>query len=106
MQKSTQSTLQSKSRSSLSPSSHWISPATFKLIQMLWVLFAYGWWLVIIVYYGLLQGSISLGYQFQSFPIVVVSLALVQILNLSLQKQNHLLSVLAGTGLFVSGLLA
>jgi hypothetical protein len=106
MQKSTQSTLQSKSSPSISPLPNRVSPATFEVIQRLLVLFAYGWWFVIIVYYGLLQGSISLGYQFQSFPIVVVSLALVQILNLSMQKQNHLLSALAGTGLFVSGLLA
>ena len=79
---------------------------TLYVIQRLLVSFAYGWWLVIIVYYGLLAGSISLGYQFQSLPIVVVSLALVQILNLSIQKSNHLLSALAGMGLFVSGLLA
>jgi hypothetical protein len=106
MQKITQSTPQSKSHPSLNLLSHRISPATLEVIQRLLVLFAYGWWLVIIVYYGLFQGSISLGYQFQSFPIVVVSLALVQILNLSIQKSNHLLSALAGTGLLVSGLLA
>jgi hypothetical protein len=76
------------------------------VMPWLLLLFAYGWWAVIIVYYGLLNSSISVGYQFQSFPIVIVSLALVQILKLSLQKQNHLLSILLGVGLFVSGLLA
>jgi hypothetical protein len=76
------------------------------VIPWLLLLFAYGWWAVIIVYYGLLDASISLGYQFQSFPLVIVSLALIHILKLSLQKQNHLLSTLVGIGLFVSGLLA
>jgi hypothetical protein len=76
------------------------------VIPWLLLLFAYGWWAVIIVYYGLLDASISLGYQFQSFPLVIVSLALIHILKLSLQKQNHLLSTLVGLGLFVSGLLA
>jgi hypothetical protein len=76
------------------------------VMPWLLLLFAYGWWAIIIVYYGLLETSISLGYQFQSFPIVVVSLALVHILKLSLQKQNYLLSALVGMGLFVSGLLA
>jgi len=76
------------------------------VIPWLLLLFAYGWWAVIIVYYGLLDASISLGYQFQSFPLVIVSLALIHILKLSLQKQNHLLSTLVGMGLFVSGLLA
>lgn len=76
------------------------------VIPWLLLLFAYGWWAVIIVYYGLLDASISLGYQFQSFPLVIVSLALIHILKLSLQKQNHLLSTLLGVGLFVSGLLA
>jgi hypothetical protein len=76
------------------------------VMPWLLLIFAYAWWAVIIVYYGLLDASISVGYQFQSFPIVVVSLALVQILKLSLQKQNHLLSILVGVGLFVSGLLA
>jgi hypothetical protein len=76
------------------------------VIPYLLLIFAYAWWAVIIVYYGLLDGSISIGYQFQSFPIVIVSLALVQILKLSMQKKNHLLSVLVGVGLFVSGLLA
>lgn len=73
------------------------------VIPTLLLLFAYGWWAVIIVYYGLFDASISIGYQFQSFPIVVVSLALVHILKLSLQKQYHLLSTLVGVGLFVSG---
>ncbi len=76
------------------------------IMPWLLLLFAYGWWAVIIVYYGLLDSRISMGYQFQSFPIVVVSLALIQILKLSMQKHNHLLSILVGIGLFVSGLLA
>lgn len=76
------------------------------VLQGLLIVFAYAWWAVIIVYYGLLDGSISLGYQFQSFPIVIVSLALVHILKLTLQKDRHLLSTLVGVGLFVSGLLA
>ena len=76
------------------------------ILPWLLLLFAYGWWAVIIVYYGLLEASISVGYQFQSFPLVIVSLALVHILKLSLQKKHHLLSALVGLGLFVSGLLA
>jgi len=88
----------------INPSRH--HPESLAVVMPhLLLLFAYAWWLVI-VYYGLLDGSISLGYQFQSFPIVIVSLALVQILKLSMQKKNHLLSALVGFGLFVSGLLA
>jgi hypothetical protein len=88
-------------------SSHPIdSDSLARVLPWLFLLFAYAWWAVIIVYYGLLDASISVGYQFQSFPIVIVSLALVQILKLSMQKKNHLLSALLGVGLFVSGLLA
>ena len=82
------------------------SDSLARILPWLFLLFAYAWWAVIIVYYGLLDASISVGYQFQSFPIVIVSLALVQILKLSMQKKNHLLSALLGFGLFVSGLLA
>ena len=89
----------------INPSLH--HPESLAVVMpYLLLLFAYAWWVVIVVYYGLLDGSISLGYQLQSFPIVIVSLALVQILKLSMQKKNHLLSALVGFGLFVSGLLA
>jgi FtsH-binding integral membrane protein len=77
-----------------------------KVMQWIALLFAYAWWAVIIVFYGLLEQNVSLGYQFHSFPIIVVSLALVQILKLSMQKNKHLLTALATVGLFVSGLLA
>ena len=84
-----------------------LSPTELKaLIEWLAVIFAYAWWAVIIVFYGLLEHNVSLGYQFQSFPIVIISLALVQILKLSMQKNQHLLSALMAVGLFVSGLLA
>jgi hypothetical protein len=95
-------------QNSASSSSHPVRslPELAVILPWLFLLFAYAWWAVIIVYYGLLQASISMGYQFQSFPIVVISLALVHILKLSLQIQNHLLSALVTMGLFVSGLLA
>jgi hypothetical protein len=83
------------------------SPTELKdLLEWLAIIFAYAWWAIIIVFYGLLEKNVSLGYQFHSLPIVVVSLALVQILKLSIQKNQHLLSALMAMGLFVSGLLA
>jgi hypothetical protein len=77
-----------------------------QVINWIVVIFAYAWWAVIIVYYGFLDGSISIGYQLHSLPIVVVSLALVQILKIALDKNQHLLTVMLFLGLFVSGLLA
>lgn len=79
---------------------------TRKLFQWITLVFAYAWWAVIIVFYGLLEQSVSVGYQFHSLPIVVVSLALVQILKLSMTENKRLLSTLAVMGLFISGLLA
>jgi hypothetical protein len=76
------------------------------VMQWIALIFAYAWWAIIIVFYGLLEQNVSLGYQFHSLPIVIVSLALVQILKLSMQKNQHLLSALMAVGLFVSGLLA
>ena len=76
------------------------------VMQWIALIFAYVWWAIIIVFYGLLEQNVSLGYQFHSLPIVIVSLALVQILKLSMQKNQHLLSALMAVGLFVSGLLA
>jgi len=84
-----------------------LSPTELKaLIEWIAVIFAYAWWTVIIVYYGLLDSHISTGYQLSSLPIVIVSLALVQILKISMQENKRLLSTLAVVGLFVSGLLA
>jgi len=84
-----------------------LSPTELKaLIEWIAVIFAYAWWAVIIVYYGLLDSHVSAGYQLSSLPIVVVSLALVQILKLSMQENKRLLSTLSVVGLFVSGLLA
>jgi hypothetical protein len=84
-----------------------LSPTELKaLIEWIAVIFAYAWWAVIIVYYGLLDSRVSAGYQLSSLPIVVVSLALVQILKLSMKENNRLLSTLTAIGLFVSGLLA
>ena len=70
------------------------------------IVFAHMWWAIIIVYYGLLDGSVNAGYQVASLPIVVVSLALVQVLRLTLLHNKVLLSSLSILGLFVSGLLA
>ncbi len=76
------------------------------LFEWVSVIFAYAWWAVIIVYYGLLDSRVSTGYQLSSLPIVVVSLALVQTLKLSMKENKRLLSTLSVVGLFVSGLLA
>jgi len=76
------------------------------LIEWIAVIFAYSWWAVIIVYYGLLDSHISAGYQLSSLPIVVISLALVQILKLSIKENKRLIPTLSIVGLFVSGLLA
>ena len=84
-----------------------LSHAEFKaLLRFIAISFAYAWWAVIIVYYGILDGSIDASYQFASLPIVVVSLSLVQVLRLTLSNNKVLLSSLSILGLFVSGLLA
>lgn len=84
-----------------------LSPEETKaLIEWLAIIFAYAWWAVIIVYYGLLDKNISAGYQLSSLPIVVISLSLVQILKLSIKEDKKLIPTLSIVGLFVSGLLA
>jgi len=76
-----------------------------KVLEFMLMIFAYAWWLIIIVYYGLFNG-LSFGYQLHSLPIVIVSLAMVQILKIALNKNQHLLTSMLLLGLFVSGLLA
>ena len=76
------------------------------ILHFIAIAFAYAWWGVIIVYYGLLDGSVNTGYQIASLPIVVVSFSLIQVLRMMLLHGKILLSSLSILGLFVSGLLA
>jgi len=77
-----------------------------KVLRFISIGFSYAWWAIIIVHYGMLAENLSAGHKISSLPIVVVSLALVQVLSITLKQGKILLSSLSVLGLIVSGLLA
>ena len=77
-----------------------------ELIKFLLMLFAYGWWSVIVVYYGLLNQSVSLHYQIMSLPIVVVALCLARVFQLAINQESYGFAALFFSGLLVAGMLS
>ena len=77
-----------------------------ELIKFLLMLFAYGWWAVIVVYYGLLDQSASLHYQIMSLPIVVVALCLARVFQLAINQESYGFAALFFSGLLVAGMLS
>ena len=76
------------------------------LMRFLFILFAYVWWAVIIVNFGLLDEQNSREIQIISFPLTVVGLALACCFHLSLSIVRYGFSTLFFSGLLVCGALA
>ena len=76
------------------------------LMRFLFILFAYVWWAVIIVNFGLLDEQNSREIQIISFPLTVVGLALACCFHLSLSIVRYGFSALFFSGLLVCGALA
>lgn len=77
-----------------------------QLMRFLLSGFAYAWWAVIIVNFGLLDEQNSREIQIISFPLTVVGLALACCFHLSLSIIRYGFSALFLSGLLVCGALA
>jgi hypothetical protein len=76
------------------------------IIKAVLVAFAYAWWAVIVLYFGVLDSDASLTFKVLSFPIVWASFALCLVFQLSMKLNKNGFSSLFFIGLMVSGLLA
>lgn len=76
------------------------------LVRFLFTVFAYAWWVVIILNFGLLDEQNSREIQIISFPLTVVGLALACCFHLSLSIVRYGFSALFFSGLLVCGALA
>jgi hypothetical protein len=76
------------------------------IIKSILVVFAYAWWAVIVLYFGVLDSDASLYFKVLSFPIVWASFALCLVFQLSMKLNKNGFSSLFFIGLMVSGLLA
>ena len=76
------------------------------VIKFLLVAFAYGWWLIIVVYFGLFAEGVSLHYQVMSLPIVVVALGLARVFHTAINQSAYAYAFLFFSGLLVAGMLS
>ena len=84
--------------------SHDINKA--ELIKFLLVLFAYGWWFVIVVYFGLLSPEIGIYYRLISLPTTVIALGLVVAFHMAIKQHTYFYAGLFFSGLLVAGMLS
>jgi len=77
-----------------------------QLIKRLLVAFAYGWWLVAILYLGVIHNETGVYLKLLSFPVVWASFALCLVFQLALSLERYAFACLFMGGLLVSGLLA
>ena len=70
------------------------------------MLFAYAWWAVVVVYFGLLAETATLPLQMVSIPVIVASLALARLFQMAMHKQAYGFASLFFSGLLVAGMLA
>jgi len=84
------------------------SPIVAKKAVIVWLcmLFAYAWWLVIIVYFSLFDPQLPLALRLQAIPLVFVSFTLAALFQQALKTQRYLLALLLFSGLLVAGALA
>ena len=73
-----------------------------------WLLtaFAYGWWALIILYFGVIDGNTSDYLKVLSTPIVAASFALIRLFQLAMYLERYGYAILFMVGLLVSGALA
>jgi hypothetical protein len=80
---------------------------TFPVIfRWLLVIFAYGWWLIVILPFTLFDSDLPLYLRLQSIPLAVVSLTLLVLFQTALNRLHYGLAALFALGLFVAGTLA
>ena len=77
-----------------------------EVIKWLLVLFAYTWWAVVVVYFGLLAETATLPLQMVSLPVIVASLALARLFQMAMRNNAHGFASLFFSGLLVAGMLA
>lgn len=76
------------------------------VINWLIVIFAYAWWAVVVVYFGLLAETATLPLQMVSFPVIIAALALARLFQMAMHKQAYGFASLFFSGLLVAGMLA
>jgi hypothetical protein len=80
---------------------------TFPVIfRWLLVIFAYSWWLIVILPFTLFDADLPLNLRLQSIPLVMVSLTLAALFQSALNKLNYGFAALFAVGLFIAGTLA
>jgi hypothetical protein len=80
---------------------------TFPVIfRWLLILFAYGWWLIVILPFTLLDADLPLYLRWQSLPLAVLSLTLAALFQTALNQLRYGLASLFALGLFIAGTLA
>jgi len=80
---------------------------TFPVIfRWLLVLFAYGWWLIVILPFTLFDSTLPPYLRWQSIPLAVVSLTLTLLFQTALNRLQYGFATLFALGLFIAGTLA
>jgi len=80
---------------------------TFPVIfRWLLVLFAYSWWLIVILPFTLFDADLSLNLRLQSIPLALVAFTLVVLFQTALNQLRYGLASLFALGLFIAGTLA
>jgi len=76
------------------------------MFRWLLVMFAYGWWLIVILPFTLFDSDLPLYLRLQSIPLAVVSLTLATLFQYALNRLHYGLAALFAAGLFIAGTLA
>jgi hypothetical protein len=80
---------------------------TFPVIfRWLLVIFAYGWWLIVILPFALFDSDLPLYLRLQSIPLAMVAFTLAALFQNALNKLNYGFAALFALGLFIAGTLA
>ena len=73
-----------------------------EVIKWLLVLFAYTWWAIVVVYFGLLAETATLPLQMVSLPVIVAALALARLFQMAMRSNAHGFASLFFSGLLVA----
>lgn len=76
------------------------------LMKFLMVVFAYAWWAIIVLYFGLLDDSVGFWTRVYSVSITVAGLALARNFQLAMRLNRPIFGILYFCGLLVAGFLA
>ena len=112
MKSSTLSTTPQGLQSNIAPNAQAIASndkeyVTFPVIfRWLLVLFAYSWWLVVILPFTMFDADLSLNLRLQSIPLALVAFTLAVLFQTALNQLRYGLAGLFALGLFIAGTLA